>query len=241
MLCRRIFQRQMIFLLRRRVLRVPFRVLDVSRWLYWFRCPCPVRSGVPRFGSTKERISLYPKDIGFFSPNPLLQQRLGLAAASSLSRPSPDSTVPIRLLNLVFVSHRLKLSLSRTAIVASRPLMAPLRAKMSRSSLRCPRHAPVAFVVAPRVLPTSPVTNQGHCHLLSCSYFLFLITSLLLFCGSRLLLFFLFLVCLCTPCCRTIAHRWPMLLSRLYRDDDRWRCFCFSLFCVTYSGDGVQG
>ena len=51
-------------------------------------------------------------------------------------------------------------------------------------------------------------------------------------------LFFLF--CLCTPCCRTIAHRWPMLLSRLYRDDDRWRCFCFSLFCVTYSGDGVR-
>ena len=49
----------------------------------------------------------YPKDIGFFSPNPLLQQRLGLAAASSLSRPSPDSTVPIPLLNLVFVSHRL--------------------------------------------------------------------------------------------------------------------------------------
>ena len=35
-----------------------------------------------------------PKDTGFFSPNPLLQQRLGLAAASSLSRPSPDSTVP---------------------------------------------------------------------------------------------------------------------------------------------------
>ena len=41
----------------------------------------------------------YPKDIGFFSPSPLLQQRLGLAAASSLSRPSPDGTVPIRLLN----------------------------------------------------------------------------------------------------------------------------------------------
>ena len=51
--------------------------------------------------------SAYPKDIGFFSPNPLLQQRLDLAAPSSLSRPSPDSTVPIRLLNLVFVSHHL--------------------------------------------------------------------------------------------------------------------------------------
>ena len=160
----------------------------------------------------------YPKDKGFFSPNLLLQQRLGLAAASSLSHPSPDSTVPIRLLNLVFTSHRLWLSLSRTAIVASRPLMAPLRAKMSRSSLRHPRHAPVAFVVAPRVLPTSPVSGQGHCHLLSCSYFLFLVTSLLLFCGSRLLLFSLFLVLfvysLLSHHCAQVAYVVVATLSR---------------------------
>ena len=68
----------------------------------------PAQSKVEFTGLVRQKNELaYPKDIGFFSPNPLLQQRLGLAAASSLSRPSPDSTVPIRLLNLVFVSHPL--------------------------------------------------------------------------------------------------------------------------------------
>ena len=68
----------------------------------------PAQSEVEFTGLVRLQNELaYPKDTGFFSPNPLLQQRLGLATASSLSRPSPDSTVPIPLLNLVFVSHRL--------------------------------------------------------------------------------------------------------------------------------------
>ena len=72
-----------------------------------FVVPAQSEMVFPGLVRQKNELAYRPKDIGFFSPNPLLQQRLGLAATSSLSRPSPDSTVPIRLLNLVFVSHRL--------------------------------------------------------------------------------------------------------------------------------------
>ena len=114
-----------------------------------------------------------------------------------------------------------------------------------RSSLRCPWHAPVALVVALCVLPTSPVTCQGHCHLLSCSYFLFLVTSLLLFCGSGLLLFSLFLVLfvyspLSHHCAQvayvfvaTLPRRWPMalfLFLSVLCDVQRRRCPTMSIF-----------
>ena len=94
-------------LLRRRVLRVPCRVLDVSRVavLVSLSLPSPKWSSPVWFDKKKKNEVAYPQDIGFFSPNPLLQQRLGLAAASSLSCPSTDGTVFVSFCSLSDTDH----------------------------------------------------------------------------------------------------------------------------------------